>query len=219
MVKSNKKRFIKFAWRHNLIYPTILLLWSFLRKGNTIILSKVFGFEKNLLFTLLMFFAEFVTGLILYLYQRSFFPKKKEQQQGFLIYNENEIKRNDSNIKIIFIFLAAGYCDLVEFILSTNYIPKFPKSSSSLDMRGGCISTISSALFFHYLLKYPILRHQVFSLLIIAFGFIIIILLEYYFQDINIFLTYGDFTLKIVLIILEQFFHFHVKNMLLNIIL
>ena len=117
------------------------------------------------------------------------------------------MSRPDSYIKIAFIILVAGYSDFVEFILSTNYIPKFPKSSGSLDMRAGGISTISSALFFHYLLKFPIYRHQVFSLLIIGICFIIIILLEYYYQDINIFINYEDFSLKIFLIILEQFFH------------
>jgi hypothetical protein len=154
-----------------------------------------------------MFFAEFVTGLILYLYQKSFLHKKKAKKGASLIYKENKMSRPDSYIKIVFIILVAGYSDFVEFILSTNYIPKFPKSSGSLDMRAGGISTISSALFFHYLLKFPILRHQVFSLLIIAFCFILIIALEYYFQDINIFLSYQDFSLKIFLIILEQFFH------------
>ena len=83
MVKSNKRRIMKFAWRHNLIYPTILLLWILLRKGNTYILSKIFNFSKNLIFTLLMFFAEFVTGLILYLYQKSFLHKKKAKKGGF----------------------------------------------------------------------------------------------------------------------------------------
>ena len=198
---------MKFAWRHNLIYPTILLLWILLRRGDTFILSKVYNFSKNVIFTLLMFFAEFITGLLLYFYQKSFLHKKKAKKGAILIYKENKMNKHDPYIKIVFIILVAGYSDFVEFILSTNYIPKFTKSSSSLDMRAGGISTISSALFFHYLLKFPISKHQVFSLLIIAFCFIIIILLEYYFQDINIFLTYEDFTLKIVLIILEQFFH------------
>ena len=190
MVKSNKRPIMKFAWRHNLIYPTILLLWILLRKGNTFVLSKVFNFSKNLIFTLLMFFAEFATGLILYLYQKSFLHKKKAKKGASLIYKENKMSRPDSYIKIVFIILVAGYSDFVEFILSTNYIPKFPKSSGSLDMRAGGISTISSALFFHYLLKFPILRHQVFSLLIIGICFILIIGLEYYFQDINIFFNY-----------------------------
>ena len=154
-----------------------------------------------------MFFAEFATGLILYLYQKSFLYKKKAKKGAVLIYKENKMSRPDSYIKIAFIILVAGYSDFVEFILSTNYIPKFPKSSGSLDMRAGGISTISSALFFHYLLKFPIYRHQVFSLLIIGICFIIIILLEYYYQDINIFINYEDFSLKIFLIILEQFFH------------
>ena len=62
---------MKFAWRHNLIYPTILLLWILLRRGDTFILSKVYNFSKNVIFTLLMFFAEFITGLLIYFYQKS----------------------------------------------------------------------------------------------------------------------------------------------------
>ena len=129
MVKPNKRHIMKFAWRHNLIYPTILLLWILLRKADTFILSKVFNFSKNLLFTLLMFFGEFITGLILFFYQKRFLHKKKdEKKENFLIYNEKEIDIPDSYIKIVFIVLVAGYSDFVEFILSTNYIPKFPKS-------------------------------------------------------------------------------------------
>ena len=209
MAKLCRGQIIKFAWRRNLIYPIQLLFWTLVRKILNIILDKEYNFSKNLLFTLLMFFAEFATGLILYLYHKSFLKKKGtiSKSKEIFIYTESEMTRPDSSIKIIFLIFIAGYFDFIEFILSTNYVPKFPMSSGSLEIRLGGILIVSSALFFYYLLKSPILRHQFFSLLIIGICLIIIIISEYYFQDINIFMNYGDFSLKMLLIIFEQFFY------------
>ena len=67
--------------------------------------------------------------------------------------------------------------------------------------------TISSALFFYYLLKLDIFKHQFVSLLIIGICLIIIIICEFIFQDINIFLTYGEFGIKILLIFFVHFFN------------
>ena len=156
---------MKFAWRHNLIYPIFLLLWILLRRANTFLLSKFFNFSKNILFTLLMFFGEFSTCLIIYFYQKRFLKNKNnnsdnEDTKNSLIFNGMQINTLDSNIKIGFLIFVAAYFDFVEFNLSTNYIPKFPNSSGSLDLRLGGILTIISALFFHFLLKLPILKHQ-----------------------------------------------------------
>ena len=209
MVNICKNRTIKFAWRRNLIYPIQLLIWTFLRKVITIILSKEFNFSQSVIFTLLMFLGEFFAGLILFHYQRSFLIKKETQSKSkeILIYSQNEMKQPDSNIKILFLIFFSGYFDFIEFILSTNYIPKFIKSSGSLENRLGGILTISSALFFYYLLKLPIFRHQFFSLLIIGICLIIVIITEFIFQETNIFLTYGDFLLKILLIFFVHFFN------------
>ena len=209
MVNICKNKIIKFAWRRNLIYPLQLLIWTFLRKVLTIILSKEFNFSKSVIFTLLMFLGEFFAGLILFLYQRSFLIKKEAQttSKQILIYTQSEMKRPDSKIKILCLIFFAGYFDFIEFILSTNYIPKFIKSSGSLESRLGGILTISSALFFYYLLKFPIFRHQFFSLLIIGICLIIVVISEFIFQEINIFLTYGYFLLKILLIFFVHFFN------------
>ena len=201
--------FIKFAWRRNLIYPIQLLIWTFIRKINAMILDKEFNYSKSIIFTELMFLGEFLAGFILNAYQKSFIKKKsnEESKKGQFIYNENTLSRPDSKIKIFFLIFVASYFDFVEFILSTNYIPKFPKASGSLETRLGGILTISSALFFYYLLKFPIFKHQFFSLLIIGIGLIIIIISEFLFQDFDIFLSYGDFGQTILLIFFVHFFN------------
>ena len=62
---------IKIGVRYNLIYPLFLFIFSFLREIDSIALSKI-GFNGSLLLTFLMFFAEFISGLILFIYQTSF---------------------------------------------------------------------------------------------------------------------------------------------------
>ena len=72
------------------------------------------------------------------------------------------MKQADSDIKILILIFFLGYFDFIEFILSTNYIPKFIKSSGSLENRLGGILTILSALFFYYLLKFHHIQASIF---------------------------------------------------------
>ena len=150
MAQSHKSKIIKFAWRHNLIYPIQLLIWLNVRKSITMVLDKEFHFSKNLLFTLLMFFSEFVTRLILFFYQKSLLKEKTSDKdtKEFLIYTQSEMKRTDSDFNIFFLIFTYSYFDFVQFILSSNYIPKFLRTSESLDLRLSGVLTISSALFF-----------------------------------------------------------------------
>ena len=72
----SKRCFIQFAWRHNLMYPSLLIIMILLRKINIFILDIGFNFSKNVLFTLLMFVGEIFAGLLLSLYQRNSLKKK-----------------------------------------------------------------------------------------------------------------------------------------------
>ena len=210
-MKSENNGVIKFTWRHNLIYPVQLLIWNILRKINTFVLDKQFGFSKSLLFTLMMFLGEFFFGIIVYLYQKRFLKNKKTDKKVKsrfkFVKTKKKMKGQDSIITIVFLIFLSSYFDFVEFILSTNYIPYYFKSSGSLEMRLGGILTISSALFFYYLLKLDIFRHQFFSLLVIGICLIIVIITEFCFQDFNIFLTYEDFGIKMLLIFFVHFFN------------
>ena len=115
MVNFCKNKIIKFAWRRNLIYPLQLLIWTFIRKVLTIILSKEFNFSKSVIFTLLMFLGEFFAGLILFLYQRNFLIKKGTQSKSkeILIYSKSEMKQADSDIKILILIFFLGYFDFI----------------------------------------------------------------------------------------------------------
>ena len=204
-----KKNIIKFTWRRNLIYPIQTLIWTFLRKMDTLALAKIFNFSGSILFTLIMFLAEIFTGLILYIYQKRFLEKKRVHflATETFVYPKKAMKSPDSTTKILILIFFISYFDFIQFILYTGYLPKIHTSSDSLEPRLGGILTIFAALLCYFLLKIPIYRHQIFSVEIIAICLVIIIGTEFHFQDTNIFLTYGEFIIKFLLIFFVHFFN------------
>ena len=81
----------------------------------------------------------------------------------------------------------------------TAVVPKFLNISGSIVSRLSGILTISDALFYYYILRLAIFKHQFFSLIIIGVCLTIVIITEFIFQEINIFLTYGDFIIVLML--------------------
>ena len=86
-------------------------------------------------------------------------------------------------------------------------IYKFDTLSNSLEIRFRGIFTIYTALFYYYLLKEPLFKHQIFSLIIIGSCLLVIIITEIIFQEINIFLTYSEFFFCFLIILFIQLLH------------
>ena len=61
-------------------------------------------------------------------------------------------------------------------------LPKYLYLSSSIVSRLSGILTISDALFYYYVLRLQIFKHQIFSLIIITIGLIVIIITEFFFK-------------------------------------
>ena len=199
---------IKIGFRHNLIYLLMLIIFNFLRKIDSIVMDKVLEFDSSILFTLIMFLGEFIAGFILYTYEISFLSKKKNNTfMGIkLIKGPSDISHPDSNFKIYLLLFMASFFDFIEFIMSTFYLPQFEGISQTLEMRISSILIISSALFFYFLLKFPIFKHQMFSLLIIFICLIIIVILEFFFQVLIQERSLKDYCLILLLIFLMHFF-------------
>ena len=181
---------IKIGLRHNLRFPLILIIFNCFRRIDLIIMEKSLRFDIfTSLLTLQMFLGEFVVGLIIYVYQKNFLSKKKSRQTFMgieLVQVTSEISTPDKPYKIYLLLFFASFFDFVEFILSTFYLSFFKEISKTLEMRLSGLLTISSALFFIFLLKLQIFKHQVFSLIIIFICLIIIVVLEFLFTEINI---------------------------------
>ena len=203
---------IKFALRRNLIYPLQLIIYNLLRVLETKLLNHLFKFSNSLAFTALMFIGEILAGLSVYLYQKNFMKKKKkkkkEKKYKFfsieLIEEEKEINRPDSNFKIHLLIFLVAFFDYVQFYIWTSQIPKLKYISSSLLNRLSVVSTIIDALFYYYVLKFHIFKHQMFSLIIIGVYIVIIITTEFFFQEINLALSYANFVVALLLIFVCQ---------------
>ena len=198
---------IKFALRNNLKYPLELLIFNVIRDTESQLIDYFFNFD-SLIYMSLMFLGEFFFGLIIYLYQTSFLNKNKGRKSIryksiTLITNKGNLAI-DSKTKIIFLVFIAGFFDFVQFMISL-YTPKFLYISGSLESRLGGFLTVFDALFYYYVLKLPIARHQYFSLIIIGICLILVIITEFIFQKFNIFLTYGLFALVFLLTFVVQF--------------
>ena len=193
---------LKFALRRNLIYPLQLIIWNLVRKLETILIGFLFNFSNSLFYTPIMFIGEFLSGLLIYLYQKQFLKKQKEKPKFFnitLITAKTEIIAPDSRFKIYLLILFVAYFDWIQFMIWTAIVPKYFKISGSIVSRLSGILTISDALFYYYVLRLAIFKHQLLSLIIIGICLIIILLTEFIFQEINIFLTYSEFVIVLVL--------------------
>ena len=175
---------MKIGIRHNLLYPLMLIIFSFFRKVDSILMFEIIGVNGSLLLTLIMFLAEFFSGLILFRYHMVFL--RRERNSTFmgiqLIKGQTEIHSPDSNLKIYLLIFLATFFDFIEFILITYHIPsQFDDMSISIDIRLRSVLILCSAFCCYFILKFPIFRHQIFSLIIILICLIIVILSEYYF--------------------------------------
>ena len=175
---------MKIAIRYNLLYPLMLIIFSFFRKIDSILMYDIIGVKGSLLLTLIMFLSEFLSGLILFRYHMAFL--RRENKSTFmgidLIEGQTEIHSPDSDIKIYLLIFCATFFDFVEFLLQTYHIPsQFDDVSISIDIRLRSILILCSALCCYFILKFPIFRHQLFSLIIILICLIIVIFSEYYF--------------------------------------
>ena len=206
------KKLIKFATRPNLKYPLQYLLYGELRDVESILLDEYLNFSDSLLFTPLMFMGEFFGGLIVFLYQKKFVRKtlfNNEDTDKYmnleLIKTRNSLRVIDNIFKIIFIIFCCALFDFIQFIVSNN-TPKFINISFSINTRLRALLIIFDALFYYFVLKLPVLRHQLLCLIIIGFCLLITIITEFVFQEINIFLSYGQFIYIIFLSFFSQFF-------------
>ena len=203
---------IKFGVRPNLRYPIQLVIWSFIRNVENEIIGKSFNIRSGLIYMPLMFLGEFLFGLILVLYKRIYINKrKKEITKVFgikLIVNQDtEIRIKDKWCKIYFLIFLSAFYDFMEFILSIESGSRFITCSYSLETRLKGILIISDALFYYYILRLQIFKHQIFSLIIISIGLILTIITEFIFQDINVALSYGEFVVYFIIIILIELFN------------
>ena len=186
---------IKFGIRNNLFYPLMLIISTTIRKIDSILMIKVNNFEASLFLTVIMFLGELLFGLIIYLYNIIFFIKTGDSKGSSgnsyflgikIIHGRSELKTPDKKYKVYFIIFMATFFDFNVFLLQTYYLPRYYNYVSvSLSERLRSILTICSAFLCYFLLRIPIYRHQIFSLIVISICLIIIIITEYFYEKLT----------------------------------
>ena len=174
------------------------------------LIGYLFNFSDSLFYTPLMFIGEFVSGLIIYLYQQKFLKKEQNNKPVklfavTLIQGKNDFIPPDNKYKIYLLIFFSAIFDWIQFIIWSTTLPKYLYISGSIVSRLSGILTLSDVLFYCYVLGLEIYRHQKFSLIIITIGLVIVIITEFFFQEINIFLTYSDFIIVLVLTFICEF--------------
>ena len=201
------KKMLKVSPRRNLIYVFLLILCYNLRKITLMLVGSIFGFTNSIIFSTLMFLGEFLTGLIIKQYQKKFITKNKFLNPVLtLVKKKMEKDKLDSNLKIYSIYFLLAYADFIEFTISVLYVPKFQGISGSLETRLCGLVIIFTSIMYYYILKYPLLRHQIFSLIVIGICLVIIIMSETFFQRDNIYMSTSNYLFYVFLISLELFF-------------
>ena len=199
---------IKFAMRPNSIYPLLLFLLSNIRDIESILINYFYILKNPSIFALLMFFGEFITGLIFYLYHKKFMTKDKNEKSRLFFYILNikakKATDKDNKIKILCLIFYSSFLDFLQFTISL-YFNSFITISYSLQQRFRSIFNISLVLFYFRLLKLPIYAHQICSLIVIGVCLLIIIITEFIFQEFDIFLSLYKFIYALLLMFLVFF--------------
>ena len=183
---------LKIGLRYNLLYPLMLVIFTTIRKIDTILMDKIIGFNASLFLSLIMFLSEFLIGLILFMNNYKFLNNDIETNNSFigiqLIHIKPEMTLADSKIKIYILIFMSAFFDFNIFFIDTYYLPRQFIISNSINIRLRSILTISSSLWCYFLLRIPIFKHHIFSLVIIFICLIIVIITECFFQQ-NIYVS------------------------------
>lgn len=193
---------IKCGIRRNLLYPSLFVLFTSIRRVIKIILEspKLVDFESPFLLAIIMFFSEFLLGgIFTYIKNRTIIKNKNiKTPRVKLIQNDEQLKPRDGSLKI---FLLIFFSAIIEFIgaitrrFLINLIGDY--ESEQLNIRLRSIEIVISSVLSYSLLGTKINRHHFVSLIIISICLISAVIFEFiYIRDYQ-FILNGLFVLLI----------------------
>ena len=163
---------IKIGIRHNLFYPMMTIIFSFFRGLVSVFIDNNLKFNDQSILTLVMFLSEFFSGAFFYKRQKKFLKSTKKNEANISLIDKYNSHNN--KLRLHLLLLADSFFVLAEFLITTNYFKKVVGLSKSLDIRLRSILTFWTSFFCLFLLKMPIAKHQLCSLIIIIICLILI---------------------------------------------
>lgn len=164
---------IKIGLRNNLLYPSLFILFTALRKIIKLILDSQIKTKLSFLMILFMVLIELILGVI-------FSWKNNNNIKS----NNNEkqlINKKDNSCKILFLVFCSAYFELIGF-LSRRLITIYDSDNDDYDEFNAKFRSMEvcvSSLLIFFTLKAQIYRHQIFSLIIIIFCLTLISVIEF----------------------------------------
>ena len=175
---------IRFGFRESLLYPSLFVLFLFLRRLIKFFL-EVYLLQKKLsyILVLIMFIFEIVIGLI-FLFNRN--KKGTSYTSEFmgipLIKEDSSLKRPDSNLKVIILIIFASHFEIIGAIsrryLTINEIGKESNLYDEYHAKYRSSEIIIASLLCLFAFHMKIYRHHAFSLIVILICLIIIYITE-----------------------------------------
>ena len=192
----------KIRLRNNLLYLLAFVITYYVRKIISLIIDSVFNFNAPYIFLFMMTFGEIIGGATIYRYHISNWRKKKEVKYfGMrLIYNKTKHNYPDGIFKRILLIFLASFFDFYEFIIIVFNVPKIADISPTIDLRLGCITTISSALICIYAFTFKIGKHHKCSLISLGVCLFITLIYELVFKP--SYIPFGRFIFAHFLVII-----------------
>ena len=179
-----------------MIYIIIVLFFITIRTIEEMLISKIIHYGDSLVFTFIMFSAEFLGGLAVILYQKCYFLNKNKDEQSDKLIKVLKLKSNvqmnmsDKLYKIIILIFFTSFFDFTEFII-LYYLPQIAIISPTSDQRLCIVITITSSLLCTYALRLKTGKHHNFSLIGMSICLIFTFILDLIYKSKGV--NFGNF--------------------------
>ena len=197
---------IKIGIRRNMLYPSLFILFSFLRRIDKFILKKYFLIPKiTLIMIPILVISSFIVSLIFFIYYKKnkSFNKKKETitiKKIKLIQLKAIFEIPDKKFKILILIFFAAYFELFGFLnrkfISINGLKDENYDEFNAKFRG--LDILSSSILCYFTLRIQIYKHHIFSLIIIIFCLLTNLVLQFIETE-N---TFKEYLIKILFILI-----------------
>ena len=172
---------IKLGYRNNLFHPIMLIVCIGLRRLFEYSINREYEMGP-FIYPFLIFSSTFLFGVIPYYYFDKKKSKKKKTESNFmgikLIQKERTIKQADNLNKILFLLFLASYFDFAGTMARKFDFIKCA-SIKTVENRVRSLQIFISSLLCYFTIRTKIYKHQKFSLYIILFFLVLIILSEF----------------------------------------
>lgn len=207
---------IKFGWRDSLLYPSLFILFIFIRRIVKLILEILYPDIKlsYLMITFVFVFELIVASFLLWNQNRKNKSVVKPKFLGIsLIKQESLLDRPDSNFKIIVLIIFSSYFSITGALSRRNVSSGNNNIYDEFHAKFRSIEIILSSIICYFTFKNKIYKHHKFALIIIFICLIIVVAFGVLLESekniffLNFFYTISSSLCRVFLDIVEKYLY------------